>query len=183
MLGLGELTMRYLILALLVISTGTVTAQTDSWWTYIADYDGLPGSVRLDMGVYPSTPDENYPIVVITGVQYEKHLDGLPQAKDLVGLNEVQERLVGVFEGEFEAIYVGTFTHNGEQLHYIYVSAKAEVRDSLEAFYKANCPELEFYINIKPDPSWKAYRNFLYPNKETMEFYGYKTEPTQDLSE
>jgi len=35
-----------------------------------------------------------------------------------------------------------------------------------------NYPDYKFYLNIKEDKNWSYYRDFLYPNEETLNYMG-----------
>jgi len=160
-----------IIVAILVLIPSVAESQTDSWWTYISDYNGLPGSVRVDMGIYPEAPISEYPFIIITGIQYEAHEDGMPLIEHINDLNSLQEKVVEALADAFDSIYVGTFSYDGEQLHYVYVKDIEGVQSTLDSFYEDNCAHCKVYTNIKHDPFWKSYREFLYPNKATMDFY------------
>jgi hypothetical protein len=94
---------------------------SDRWWTYIADYEGKPGSIRVDMALREEAPLQSLPTVVIFGTKYEQKLEtGFPTDDALEQLNSNSDALVSAVLAAQVGIYVGTFTHSGEQLHYVY---------------------------------------------------------------
>jgi hypothetical protein len=167
---------RFLTLFILAISTFTAVAQSqmlEQWWSYLAAYDAGPGSIRLNLALRKQAPSADYPHLVITGTTYvSTERQGLPEASDFDRLNAIQERVISTIEKQTPLIYAGTFTHNFEQLHYIYVKNPEGVSAALNELYREVCKDCKAYTNIKPDPSWSAYTDFLFPNKATRDFYG-----------
>lgn len=144
----------------------------DFWWPYLASYEDGPGSIRVNLALSSQAPLSEYRYLVVTGTTYKtKRSDGLPEAIDVERLNTLSQRVVAAIQAITSSVYVGTFTHNKEQLHYVYVADAALVQHALEKLYTEACPGCKTYLNIKQDPSWSAYREFLYPNRATLEFY------------
>ena len=143
------------------------------WWTYLADYDGSPGSIFLDMSLKSSAPMSGYPKLIVTGVSYPSRSDssGLPDVAQLDTLNTISDKRLALIEQKCNAVYVGSFTHKGERLDYIYVADPDGIEDALRNFYSTECPTRKPYINVKDDPRWQAYSDFLYPNARTIAFY------------
>lgn len=164
---------KYSLLVICLISVIQLFAQQDAWDVYIADYDGKPGSTVLNMSIYDRTPIKSMPYIVITGLN-PKEVDGsgFPTKSEF----EVQYPFtdsLGVFMDKLvKNEMVGTFTSEGERLHYFYVSDTTGIRKSLITFYKKRFKKYTYYLNIKPDAEWKAYREFLYPNEFTREYMG-----------
>lgn len=144
----------------------------DFWWPYLASYEDGPGSIRVNLALSSQAPLSDYRHLVVTGTTYEtKRSDGLPDARDIDRLNALSKRVVAVIQATTPSVYVGTFTHNKEQLHYVYVTDAELIQSVLGKLYLDACPGCKTYLNIKLDPSWSAYRDFLYPNRVTLEFY------------
>lgn len=147
-------------------------SSKDFWWPYLASYETGPGSIRVNLALGGQAPLTEYGYLVITGTAYNtKRSDGLPDATDLDRLNALSERIVAAIQATTPSVYVGTFTHNKEQLHYVYVADSELIQSVLGKLYSDSCPGCKTYLNIKQDPSWSAYREFLYPNRVTLEFY------------
>jgi hypothetical protein len=143
----------------------------DYWWPYLASYDAGPGSIRVNLGLRKQAPLDGYPYLVVTGTTYTTtRPEGLPSTDDLERLNILSEKVVAEIQKTTPSVYVGTFTYNREQLHYIYVKDSAGIQGVLNSFYSTNCTGCKNYISIKPDPLWSAYIDFLYPNKAVLEF-------------
>lgn len=157
---------------LMVGLTPAEAISQDFWWPYLASYEDGPGSIRVNLALSSKAPLSEYRYLVVTGTTYKtKRSDGLPEAIDVERLNTLSQGVVAAIQAITPSVYVGTFTHNKEQLHYVYVADAALVQHALGKLYMEACPGCKTYLNIKQDPSWSAYREFLYPNRATLEFY------------
>ena len=161
---------------LLAIGTGTSSAQpiaSDQWWSYLASYDAGPGSIRVNLALRKLAPLADYSYLVVTGPTYaSSQRQGLPEVADLDRLNYLQEQAVAAIAEQSPYVYAGTFTHNFEQLHYVYVKSPSGISQALSELYRQRCPDCKTYTNIKQDPQWSAYSDFLFPNQATREHYG-----------
>jgi hypothetical protein len=162
-------------LLLIVFNTFAFPMEANSkdfWWPYLASYEAGPGSIRVNLGLRKQVPLSGYRHLVVTGTTYNtERPDGLPDTPDLERLNTLSEKIVAAIQTTAPSVYVGTFTHNREQLHYVYVSDPSQIESILSKLYLASCPGCKTYTNIKLDPSWSAYTEFLYPNRTALEFY------------
>jgi hypothetical protein len=148
-------------------------STSKKWWTYIADYDGKPGSIRLDMALREEAPLPNLPELLVFGVRYEVQPEsGLPTEKALDGLNRGSDALISAVLTAQPGLYVGTFTHDGEQLHYVYVRSSAGAEDAFKRTLTTLCPTCVASFKTRSDPQWNAYLRFLYPNQATLDHYG-----------
>ena len=148
--------------------------KKELWWTYIADYEGKPGSTIVDMALKNQAPIAAMPIALVTGVSYESpdKNDGLPNVSDLDFLNQLSEKRVAVIRahsGSF--VHVGTFTNDHKRYDYFYLANPTGLEEALQQFYRSECPNRVAYVNIKDDSQWERYLLFLYPNQPTIQFY------------
>ena len=144
----------------------------DFWWPYLASYEAGPGSIRVNLGLRNQAPLAEYPYVVVTGTTYNTtRQDGLPDAKDIERLNALADKVIGAIQATSPSVYVGTFTHNREQLHYVYVKNFSGIAGALSQLYSAACQGCKTYMNIKHDPVWAAYTEFLYPNPAILKLH------------
>lgn len=170
---------RFFVAFMLLTSTVMSSAQsagTEQWWSYLAAYESGPGSIRLNLALHKQAPSADYPYLVVTGPTYvSTHHQGLPETSDIDRLNTIQERVIATIAKQTPLVYAGTFTHNFEQLHYVYVKNPSGVHAALSELYREVCKACKTYTNIKQDPSWSAYSDFLFPNKSTRDHYGLQT--------
>ena len=180
--AITKLLQQACVLSLVIASTGcsqvqppdsSSTKNDDQWWTYLADYEGSPGSTIVDMSIRTSAPKPEYPKLVITGVSYPSMPNdrGLPSGVQLDSLNNISDEGLALITQRCKAILVGSFAHENERLDYIYVSDTTGLEEALRTFYSTECPTRKPYIHVKDDPQWQAYLDFLYPNAQTLEFY------------
>ncbi len=147
---------------------GSAAAQAGNWDTYMAQFNGKPGSVLVDMGLQSSAPDKRYPYLVITGPAVERcPPNGLPAAGAIEGLEEILERTTNFITGISAHVLAGTVTCNCERLNYYYVRDTLGLRGAVARMYNKNYKEQPYSIKIKYDPNWISYRTFLYPDDKT----------------
>ncbi|MFV1884606.1 MAG: DUF695 domain-containing protein [Balneola sp.] len=168
--------MKSLLLIFLLPTFYLAMAQENSevWDTYMASYeDGKPGSVTLRMDLIHSTPMRSHSNILITGIEYTtSREDGFPESETFQVLHKVEDELLDIVTSEYGGILVGSFMYNSERLQYFYIKSPNGLEERLEKFYKENYPANKHYINIKEDPIWEYYREFLYPNEETLNYMG-----------
>lgn len=175
--------MKYVLLISLILAMAccdqvasvrkTETMKTGLWWTYLADYDGLPGSVVVDLALKPTAPASRHNTLLVTGISYSTRPDGsgLPSEAELDFLSGLGTERLELISKHFDAILVGSFTHDGERLDYFYVTDATGLDEALKHFYESECPDRQIFTQIKSDAEWDAYLNFLYPNAATIEHY------------
>lgn len=155
-----------------VVANAEPYASAD-WWSYLAAYDAVPGSILLDMKLRKIAPVRGFTHLVVTGVTYTStQKNGLPDASDLDRLNEISSGVVAAIAAKTSSIHAGTFTHDFKQLNYIYVPNVDGIAEVVEYFYSQRCPGCKTYTSLKNDASWSAYQEFLFPNKTTLKHYG-----------
>jgi hypothetical protein len=153
------------------LSQAAQPVSAELWWSYLADYDGLPGSIVVNLALKARAPMRERPTLLVTGVSYQSSSEnsGLPDAAELDFLKRLSTMRLKVIAQHSTAILAGTFTHKNERLDYIYVADSAGLEVALRSFYQTECPTRRTYINVKSDPQWLAYSDFLYPGAQTIE--------------
>lgn len=157
-----------------LIGFTTITAQnTEEYWdSYIALYeDGKPGSTTLRMDLINEAPLTKFPYVLVTGITYESSReDGFPENETFQILHKIGDELVKLITQETETIQVGSFMYNNERLEYFYVKEDTGLSEKIEEFYSQNYPKYKYALNVKEDKDWSYYKEFLYPNEETLNY-------------
>lgn len=147
----------------------------DLWWTYLAGYDGLVGSIRINLALKASAPVADYPTLLITGVSYQsnpkKPETKLPADEELDLLHDLSSRRVELVTSSAAAIYIGGFICDNKQEDYFYVVDPAGLEATLKEFHQRECPGRKHSCKTHADSEWKHYLEFLYPNEPTMEHY------------
>jgi uncharacterized protein (TIGR01619 family) len=164
--------MKNILLTVIIILTHQcIYSQEGNWDVYIAQWEEGPGSVTLNMDLINSSPKSDMPFLLITGVKYKKCTeDGFPEKGEFDVLYEISDSVNLTVSKLTLSEHVGTFTHQCERLDYIYIKDTIGIRSKLEKLYSSKFKKYNYYINIKVDERWKAYREFLYPNEETLEY-------------
>ena len=125
------------------------------------------------MDLINSSPIPELPNVLVTGLEYETaKANGFPESETFQILYQLGDELLEIVSKEFNGVLVGSFTYNQERLEYFYVKSTKGLEQRLEKFYRENYPSYKPYINIKEDQDWEYYREFLYPNEETLNYMG-----------
>jgi hypothetical protein len=164
------LPVKGLLLILYMASTITCTGQNDEWATYMADYEGKPGSILVDLGLKKTAPLAKYPYLLVTGVKFTNcREDGLPQKSEFEKLYAVSDAVEAKLKSFKAFVMAGTFTCDCERLDYFYVSDTTDLRNRLTALYGSKFKSYSHYTSIKPDKNWAAYLEFLYPNDLNLE--------------
>lgn len=142
------------------------------WWTYLADYDGKPGSVSLNLGLKKLAPMSRYSTLLVTGLNYTAKDDkGLPDDQEMEFLEQVRFDRITFLKLNTPAVEAGGVMLNGEELHYIYLRDPTGVQEMLQDYYDANFPDRKSTITIKSNIDWEAYIDLLYPNEATISYY------------
>ncbi len=168
--------MKLLIQILFIIAIGTrameAQVKEEQWDSYIAFYEnGAPGSTTLRMDLIGETPFDHLPYVLVTGIKYETSRDdGFPENETFPILHKIGDELIELISKETESVLVGSFMYNKERLEYFYIKEDSGLKEKLEEFYTNNYSDYTFYVNIKEDKEWSYYREFLYPNEETLNY-------------
>ncbi len=149
----------------------TQPMNTELWWSYLADYDGVPGSTVINLALKARAPIRDRTALLVTGVSFSSRPEklGLPDASELDSLNRLSTKRLNMLRTHSPSLFAGAFTHKNERLDYIYVADPAGLEEALRRFYVMECPTRQPYINLKRDPQWEVYSGFLYPNAQILE--------------
>lgn len=167
---------RIATLGFLCIMNLPLLAQTVSehrkcanpWETYIARYDAGLGATTVNMR---QSFRDDLPFVVVTGVNFEGCTgEGFPTAREVKRLRRVSEDINAAVFQHTQAVLVGTFIYQCQQLEYIYVSDTVGLRRHLDAFSRRKLARYYFHLRMSDDPTWEVYRDFLYPGEAVVTF-------------
>ena len=162
---------KRIFLTFTVILLSLCSYAQEHWDTYLASYDGQPGSVLVDMGLMPTAPDKKYQYLVITGPRAE-HCDkrGMPTPDEIDALEEVLDATTNFITGVTAKVLAGTFTHQCDRLNYYYVKDTMGIRNAIGRLYNRTYKGYRYTVIIRPDPEWKTYRTFLYPDDSLQDW-------------
>lgn len=160
----------------MALAEGTIDTMNPGaiWWTYLAGYDGLRGSTRVNMALRAGAPHRDFPNLFIFGTSYSSVRDDkLPEMPEKNFLDAVSDELILSVMRLGPAHYAGTFTNDLEQLHFVYVSRLEGAEAAFSDAHATLCPGRALTWIEREDREWEQYLDFLCPNEATMEFYGY----------
>jgi hypothetical protein len=164
--------MKKTILTLLIfLFPLLIFGQKENWDVYLAQYEKGPGSVTLNMELINRAPLLELPFILITGVKAKQcDPNGFPIQAEFSTLYKISDSIIAVVNRFTKTEVVGSFSYQCERLEYIYVKDTVYLRSKLETAYKKLFPDYTHYIKLRTDKEWAAYKEFLYPNEETMEY-------------
>lgn len=169
--------LRRLLPALLLLLTSLpMAAQPDSipgenWDSYLAKFEKGTGSVLLNMSLKKMAPFSSFPFLLATGVR-ARNCDeqGFPSSKEYISLAKLSDSVKSRVEKTTSAILCGTFTYQCQRLDYYYIHDTAWIRAKLVRFYTEYFPGYEFFIQLKAEPGWSTYKDFLYPDEKMQDY-------------
>lgn len=146
--------------------------NNESWDSYIAGYENnKAGTTVVRMDLINKAPIKDFPNVLVAGVFYESSdASGFPDDKTLTILQKLEDELVEYVSTKLNGIYVGSFMHDFKRSAYFYLQDSSSVRNNLTSFYKENYSNFKNNIEIKSDPKWEYYTEFLYPNEDIQNY-------------
>ena len=152
------------------VDLASKNADEGNWNVYLAQYEEGVGSVTLNMDLIHTSPQALKPFIVITGITSKNcGDDGFPHDDELERLYQISDAAEEVIASKTTHVMAGTFTQKCQRLSYLYVRDTTGLRQALTTLYKDKYSVSQYYINIKEDREWKAYREFLYPNEVILE--------------
>ncbi|MFI5172190.1 MAG: DUF695 domain-containing protein, partial [Chitinophagales bacterium] len=143
-------------------------SQTDNWSTYIAQWEGKPGSVILNMDLIKTAPDLSLNYLLVTGVNYSCGDDGFPIDSEWESLYAVSDSVSAIISKMTSNEMAGTYTYQCDRYDYIYLKDTTGIRKALSDLYKTKFDNYKYYIKLEKDANWRAYIQFLYPTEEIL---------------
>jgi len=162
--------MRLLLLFSAICLPPFAPAQAQgNWDTYLAQYDGKPGSVLVDLDLRNTAPDKRCPYLVITGPRaHDCDTDGMPAKGEIDALEDVLNTTNNFLTGITAKVLAGTFTYRCDRLNYYYVKDTLGIRTAIRRMYDRAHKNYSYSLRMSYDPEWKSYRTFLYPSEEML---------------
>lgn len=158
--------------AFLFAAAASRVDAAELWWNYLANFSDKPGSVTVDLALKPAAPIKRFEHVVVTGIDYDMlRPDGMPDTRTIDTMNKLTERIVATVKARTPNVFAGRYIGNGQIRLYIYVQDATGLEDLLDEVYTSQCPICRAVTEVSDDEKWTAYREFLYPNKSTRQFY------------
>lgn len=158
------------VLAAMIVLPCSLFAQEENWDTYVAQHEGKPGSVMLDMSLKAKAPIKEFPFVLVAGVSFGNcGVDGLPFTREFANLYKISDSILAVVNGFGKNKLAGTLTRKCRRLDYYYTTDTIGLREELTKYFQRLLPGYTPFIAIKLDEEWTTYLNILYPNEDVYE--------------
>ena len=144
--------------------------MSGDWDYYMCLIDSKMASVFLDMEQLDSAPQPSLPYLLsIELTMLDPREDGLSGPQEAQTLYDLEDGVIDLLD---EALgqdhrYVGRLTHAGKRVLYSYVaheSAEQTLR-GLEQTLLAQHPGYPLKVELRHDPQWMHYMQWLYPGE------------------
>lgn len=173
--------MLRLILVSAIFSLGTIGCAQPStkmnipenWGLYIADYEGKPGSVAVNLALRDPAIQNAFPFRASFSLPISPcRPDGLSEGNALEIAGKEEDRIMDAISKSGKKFTVaGTFTHNCQRRIYLYLDKDNGLQNELTSLLK-KYPASVTDIKVLQESSWSAYSEFLYPNKYNYQQIG-----------
>lgn len=141
------------------------------WDQYFAQWEGKPGSMLVKMDLLDQAPKSDYPYLIAVGVTFDDCTeDGMPSNLIYPQLTALSEKLESYVSIQYDALLVGTFTHDCSRMDYFYAKDTLTVNEFLGTFFKTNGIEFVPLIYMSRDEDWQYYKEVIYPDDYLMEY-------------
>ena len=142
------------------------------WYPYLADYDGKPGSIIVEMSWFKKAPLKDLPYSFKITLNSRNELkDGLPDIAELTRLDNLLNNIITEISQTSKIVHAGSFAYQNRRSAYNYIGDTIQALKTANDFLRKRYPNEKYELKIVADKEWKAYFEFLYPNEETINFY------------
>lgn len=140
----------------------------EDWDFYLTQVEGQATSINLNLALRETAPLKDRPQLL----RVRLHLrlpgpSGLSSNEEFESLNHIEDRMVGALQAD-ALLFVGRCTGAGLREFFFYGSDprgwESRVAEVMKSF-----ADYRFEATTSPDPEWRSYLEFLYPNPEQMQ--------------
>jgi hypothetical protein len=164
--------MKIIFTVVITLSLNSLARSQDgNWDVYMASYEKGAGSTTVNMDLIERAPISEFPFIVIAGVTAKNcTTEGFPTTEEFDMLYKISDNINKTITNITKNEIAGTFTYQCERLDYIYVKDTVGLRVHLTKLFGAQYAAYKFRIKIWDDKEWEAYRTFLYPSEDILEY-------------
>ena len=139
------------------------------WDFYLVTLDDAPAVISVNLALISLAPDETRPLRLHVRVPLLQPTDnGLIDSDERLALNDIEDALAAAMEETLDAIYAGRVISDGAY-DLCYYAASDEGFDHAVAAAMRAFPRYVPDYHTVDDPQWEAYRDFLYPDRMSMQ--------------
>lgn len=144
-------------------------AREGRWNFYALRVDDQPASIYLDLSLADEVSADDYPVMAWLRVEMrEPRDDGLSSQQEFDALMALEDRVIPLLVPDGQGIYAGRNTSSGCRDFYFYL-AQGDSWDAQVGWVMRAVPEYRYQSGHRPDPTWSAYHEFLYPGPRERE--------------
>ncbi len=152
--------------------TADPAATAPVFWSYLAEYAEGRGLTRVNLSAMAEAPRRSHRWLLMPQISFLAQPDtGLPEVQDLGFLNGILESLLTDLGRQQDVIYVGSFSLQGLQKHYLYVRDLEKIEGQVLASIRRACITCRGTVGSREDPEWDTYFRFILPNKTTVDLH------------
>jgi uncharacterized protein (TIGR01619 family) len=136
----------------------------EEWSSYFTNVDHKPASIALDLGFKNIAPLSQKSNSLWISIDMKNPTqDGFSSHEESELLWEIEDKLVDTLEEKYQSVFVGRLTSNGERALYLYINEDKQY-DATIAKVMESYPSYVYRHDMKKDPKWDIYFNFLFPS-------------------
>ncbi len=141
---------------------------------YMAEIDGDPASISLDLGAVEHVPVDDHPLRLALRIAMKRpRPDGLRNSEEFDALAAIEDKLVESIGHELEGWFVGRVLYRGSADLFFYLpEPNADDEDRLASCVEAAAGDYEITQRIDEDPKWEFYTGFLWPDRASHQAMG-----------
>ncbi len=137
------------------------------WAVYTSTVSDRLATVLVDLQWHGRGPDPARPLWVVISAPFRTAgKDGLPEGDELRALEPIDAALVAALEREAGAAHVGAMSTNGWR-HWFFYARSGQVEGAVRGVFDS-ASGYEPRVRSQEDPTWRNYRDKLYPAPEQM---------------
>jgi uncharacterized protein (TIGR01619 family) len=144
--------------------TDDTPSHEEDWDFYFSNVDDFIGSFYVDLGLSKISPVKDNPNLVWISLKMNNpREDGLSSNEESETLYAIEDRIQEFISKNHTAIYAGRLTNNNNRDFYFYFG-DTTLYDKTFSEAMVAFPSYTYDFDIKEDPEWCSYTDFLYPN-------------------
>ena len=148
----------------------TAAPAAPVFWSYLTDHPEGRSLTRANLSAMSEAPRRSHRWLLMPQISYLAQPDtGLPEVQDLAFLNGILESLLADLGRQQDIAYVGSFSLQGLQKHYLYVRDPEKIEGLVLASIRRACITCRGTVGSREDPEWNTYFRFILPNKATVD--------------
>lgn len=137
------------------------------WGVYTTTVNDRPATVVVDLGWHDRGPDPERPFWIVVAAPFRTAgEDGLPDGEEARSLEPVGEALIAAMAREAGATNVGQMSAGGYRRWFFYAGSGRVEGAVRKVFDRVSGYEPR--VRSQEDPTWRNYREKLYPSPEQM---------------